>query len=399
MIGPLRRQLPVYSPLTAKGIGAGIESTLVGTREAAEAGLRQRLTERHGVSDVWLTDSGTSALAVALRAAAGPAALPAFCCYDIATACDGAGVEPFLYDLDPETLAPVPDSLERALAGGARAIVVAHLFGVPVPMDSVRSVAARAGALVIEDAAQGSGASAGGRPLGAGGDAGILSFGRGKGVTGGGGGALLVASERMHALLADVGPVLAQPSRLPIRDIVATVAQYLMARPSLYRLPASLPFLGLGATVYRRPSAPRRISAFSLGLVSESLEAEAAEVRTRRATGEQLAHVVAKESGGRMRPLAPVLRGAEPGFLRLPVLAMDQAAHDILASARAAELGILPSYPQSLADLEGFGERVGNRGDEFSGARLLAQRLVTFPTHSRLSKRDLLAIGDLVRAA
>ena len=52
-----------------------------------------------------------------------------------------------------------------------------------------------------------------------------------------------------------------------------------------------------------------------------------------------------------------------------------------------------------LADLEGFGGRVGNRGDDFSGARLLAERLVTFPTHSRLSKQDLLAIRNLVRAA
>ena len=65
--------------------------------------------------ELLLTDSGTSALALALQRAArerpGPAALPAFCCYDIATAADVAGVPFVLYDVDPETLGPDPASL------------------------------------------------------------------------------------------------------------------------------------------------------------------------------------------------------------------------------------------------------------------------------------------------
>jgi hypothetical protein len=61
-------------------------------------------------------------------------------------------------------------------------------------------------------------------------------------------------------------------------------------------------------------------------------------------------------------------------------------------AAAGKELGIWPSYPRSLADLAGFGERRVNAGDSFPGARELADRLVTLPVHSRLSPRDLDAL-------
>src|SRR5512141_3028016 len=125
----LRRQLPVYSPLQLGSITAGIGSAFAGEHAVRDIG--RRLDERYGPHDLTLTDSGTSALTLALAAVGGPAAIPAFCCFDIATACDGAGVAPILYDLDPATLAPRRESLARALAAGARSVVAVHLCGVP----------------------------------------------------------------------------------------------------------------------------------------------------------------------------------------------------------------------------------------------------------------------------
>jgi len=86
-----------------------------------------------------LTDSGTSALRLALSAAADagrlPVAMPAYSCYDLATAAIGADVPVLLYDLDPLTLEPDEASLTQALEAGARTLVVAHLFGRPGPVD------------------------------------------------------------------------------------------------------------------------------------------------------------------------------------------------------------------------------------------------------------------------
>ncbi len=389
----LRRQLPVHSPLRLDSIASGIGSAFSG--EQAVHDVSRRLDERYGPHDLTLTDSGTSALTLAIAAVGGPVALPAFCCFDVATACDGAGVQPILYDLDPHTLAPDAASLERALAAGARSVVAVHLYGVPVSIPRVRAAAAMTGAVVIEDAAQGTGARFGGHRVGSLGSFGVLSFGRGKGVTGGGGGALLsndpAAAARLMAL--DLG---LEAARLPARDLVATAAQWLLARPAIYGLPASLPFLGLGGTVYRRPRAPEGMSAFSSGVVRTSLHMEDREAELRRRNAARL-HQAIRDHGAGLRLVSPDDPGARCGYLRLPVLVEDDARLPRMRSEAAARLGIMPSYPVSLADLPGFAERVVNRGDDFSGARRLAQRLVTFPVHGLMTAADHERIVQFLR--
>ena len=96
------------------------------TRDGAPAlaAARALVSRWFGSRDVLLTDSGTSALALALRmaVAARPdrptVALPAWACYDLATAADAADVGVVLYDLDPATLGPDWASLDRALSAG-----------------------------------------------------------------------------------------------------------------------------------------------------------------------------------------------------------------------------------------------------------------------------------------
>lgn len=390
MIWPLRRQLPVYSPLSARSIAGAVGAALGGSGPGQS--LEERLRERHGAREVVLVDSGTSALALAMRAAGGPVAIPAFCCFDVATACDGAMVAPILYDLDPRTLAPEPESLARALAAGVRAVVVVHLYGIPVPITKVRAQAEARGALVIEDAAQATGAWISGRRAGGLGSFGVLSFGRGKGVTGGGGGALLLnddeAVARYQALEAPIRPA----AKLPPHAVTATVAQWLLARPSVYGLPASLPFLRLGETIYYPPHPVGEISAFSRALAAISLEGEDVEAQVRRQNAETLLKALAGASD-ELRPVVSAEPLAQPGYLKLPVSASGPWVR--LRGGRAARLGILPSYPTSLAGLTGFRERLG-RGERMKGAEWLAHQLVTFPTHGRLGNRDLEAMRRLV---
>src|SRR6185436_12116325 len=93
---------------------------------------------------------------------------------------------------------------------GVSAVVVAPLFGYPVDFPAVQSIADAAGVLVIEDAAQGAGATLNGVRVGALGTVSILSFARGKGTTGGSGGALLVRgdqfSDATHRIETELGP-------------------------------------------------------------------------------------------------------------------------------------------------------------------------------------------------
>jgi dTDP-4-amino-4,6-dideoxygalactose transaminase len=379
----IRRVPPAWSPLSLAAIARGARAALAGD-EGAVAALEARVRGYLEARDVLLLDSGTSALALAIRATAGPAgavaALPAWVCYDLATATDAAGARASLYDLDPRTLAPDPKSLAMALRE-ASAVVIVHLFGLPVPIEGLRE---RAGdALIIEDAAQAAGARINGKVAGTSGDVAVLSFGRGKGLTGGGGGALAALTSRGAEVVAAARGLV---GRAPAgaKPMVLLAAQWALGRPSLYALPAALP-LGLGDTIYHPPHEPRAIPVACARVASENWDAALAEAAVRRSHAARLLPAL----GPGLMPVQAAA-ASEPGYLRLPVLASPSARS---AAAEARRLGVMPGYPLSLADLPGF-NRVVNSSSGFPGARELAQRLLTLPTHRLLSDGDLRRLAD-----
>jgi dTDP-4-amino-4,6-dideoxygalactose transaminase len=84
--------------------------------------------------------------------------------------------------------------------------------------------------------------------------------------------------------------------------------------------------------------------------------------------------------------VTPIADGAS-GYLRLPALLSESRR------ARSEKsLGIVPGYPASLADLEGFGARRADSGALVQGARTLAGTLVTIPTHGWLRDEDFAAL-------
>ncbi len=391
----LRQQLPAYSPLPFTALIQGTLSLVGPTRAGA---LDEALRVIHG-GEVFLTDSGTSALSIAIGAGVSGSrfvrvALPAYGCYDLATAADGAGVKVVLYDLDPVTLSPDWDSFRRALQAGAAIAVVAHLYGIPVDLGLARAAAAETGTLLVEDAAQGSGASFEGRALGGFGSLGVLSFGRGKGVTGGGGGALLANDAEGRAVIARALPSLVI-SRRGASELLGAVALWLLGRPAIFGLPAALPFLKLGETIYRTPSPPAGISAASAGMLAVTMPQVQAEAEIRRRHAHRLLGQLA--GSHRLAQITPPAR-AEPGYLRLPLLAAA-GAYAALCAPAARALGVMPGYPRPLGELPGFGGRVQNPGAGFPGASRLAEGLVTVPVHSKLSERDLAGLEGLLRSA
>ena len=386
----LRRLPPVHSPLRLEALLSGARA-LGSKGQGREAVLGWINTTFHPHSSI-LTDSGTTALTLAFRAAQrirqGPVALPAYCCYDLATATDGAGVDVLLYDMDPFTLGPDWDSYERTLGRGATAVVVAHLYGHPVDLRQAQALADRSGAILIEDAAQGVGARYDNRPLGSFGGIAILSFGRGKGLTAGGGGALLVHSDDLIPAATEAGAAIQTQSPAGLMQLGKTAVQWAFARPSLYALPASLPFLGLGETIYRRPGKAAPLSRSSAAILSQAITDVQAEANRRRVNAARLAAAVAVGQAARLYQRVPV---ATSGDLRMPVHARAEQLRE-WRSKEASWLGIAPGYPRALADLGGFGNRIGNRDEPFLGARELSNRLCTLPTHGMLREGDLNAL-------
>jgi len=397
-----RHQTPVHSPLSTAALLLGMRAALSRNgahRHAAtrvEALLRERYAPRAGA--VLLTESGTAALTAALLGLqqgprASVVALPAYSCYDIATAAEGAGARVLLYDVDPNTLAPDLAHLETVLRQGATAVVVAHLYGCPVDLTDINRLAAQAGAVVIEDAAQAAGATIHGRPLGTRGSLGVFSFGRGKGLTGGSGGALLAFDDTGALALERARELLSEPRR-GWMELGTVAAQLVFERPSLYVLPASVPFLNLGETMYREPRPLRGPPTASCAVIAATWRLADREAEIRRVNAERLLVELRQQPGFATIETSP---GARPGYLRLPVIA-SAGTRRALADHDARRLGVMRGYPQALCDVERIRTRCVNRASAFPGSRLLAARVCTLPTHSRLSTGDLVRLERWIRA-
>jgi len=385
-----RRYPPVLSPVSTRALVHGIGAA-IGLRRDSHAAVAAILRHRYGATDALLTDSGTSALILALQKMlprGGTVAYPAYACIDITAAAVATGVRVRLYDLDPATMSPDLDSVRAALRRGADAIVVAHLYGYPADMAGVRKLAAEQGIPVIEDAAQGAGGTLNGERLGSLGEVAILSFGRGKGTTAGKGGAVLVRT-----------PALAQWTRRAVSDlkpasrggvtILSLAAQRVLSHPSLYRLPSSIPGLRLGEMVYHAPHTPRAMSGASAGVLRWTLGLEEREVAGRRERARDvLSHMHDVPNVAPVRPIS----GAEPGFLRLAFLDSDgtRLSHPDLGALRGYPM-TLDEHPQLRALLLP-GERAGK------GSQFLRDRLFTVPTHSRVDQAFFAGLAEWLMA-
>ncbi len=121
--------------------------------------------------------SGTDALLLVLMAweiGRGDAVIcPSFTYHATAEMVALLGATPIIADVAPETFNLDPASCERAVATASkrglkpRAIIPVDLFGLPADHDAIGTIAAAHGLLVLDDAAQGFGATYRGKKLGA----------------------------------------------------------------------------------------------------------------------------------------------------------------------------------------------------------------------------------------
>ena len=156
---------------------------------------------RHAVG----TDSGMSALELALRAAGigrGDEVITAANTFvATALAISHSGARPVPVDTDEKTYTMSPPLLEEAITERTKAIVPVHLYGHPANMRAITSIADEHGLLVIEDACQAHGARLDGRRVGSLARAAAFSFYPSKNLGAfGDGGALVTDDDEIAAL-------------------------------------------------------------------------------------------------------------------------------------------------------------------------------------------------------
>lgn len=130
--------------------------------------------------------------------------LPTFTIISCAAAIVRAGAVPVVVDCDPATWNMDVAQVEARITPRTRAIMVVHIFGLPVEMDSLLALAQKHGLKVIEDAAEMHGQTYRGKSCGSFGNISTFSFYPNKHITTGEGGMIVtddpLLAERCRSL-------------------------------------------------------------------------------------------------------------------------------------------------------------------------------------------------------
>ncbi len=207
--GPLTetRLIPVAAPVLAGNERQYVMDCLQSTWISSSGKYLERFEtafgEFCGVRHALACSNGTVALHLALLAlGVGPGdevLVPTLTFVATANAVMYCGARPVFVDAEPETWNMDPGLLERHITPRTKGIVVVHLYGHPVDMEPVLSIATRRKLFVVEDAAEAHGAQYRGRTVGSLGDVGTFSFYGNKIITTGEGGMVVTNDDALAA--------------------------------------------------------------------------------------------------------------------------------------------------------------------------------------------------------
>lgn len=145
--------------------------------------------------------NGTAALEVAVQALGigegDEVIMPAFTIISCAMSVTKLGAIPVLVDSDLYTWNMNIQEIEAKITSKTKAIMMVHLYGLPVEADKVLTLAKKYNLKVIEDAAEMHGQTYNGRPCGSFGDISIFSFYPNKHITTGEGGMVVTDDEQL----------------------------------------------------------------------------------------------------------------------------------------------------------------------------------------------------------
>ncbi len=301
--------------------------------------------------------------------------IPGYTCYSVAASVARAGLKIACYDLDPFTLEPVMDSIRAMTGEDTLAVVGQHLFGIPVDLDDLASHARQNGSYFIENAAQAFGGTRLGRQLGTQGDFGLFSFGRGKSLPLGSGGALIGD----QGVLKNLDMAKAGPGYL---DLFMAVANRCLADRRVYGVLEALP-LGLGETIFdpgfpiqAMPDALKRLGRSSLQFLPQMNE--------HRKTIARIYHEILGERA--MVTLRPEYSAV---YTRFPIRAGAQ-----LIPEKLIRLGVRRMYPKAILDEPSIRPYCSTNNITTPRSSIIAETLLTLPTHRDITLQIAAEIAE-----
>ena len=166
--------------------------------------LESELRDYIGAGFSIATNCGTSALhllLLCLNVSKGDKViLPSYVCSSVLNSIMYVGAEPVICDIEADSFNLSLQDVKKKINDETKAVILPYIFGCPAPVDKFLEL----GIPIVEDCAQGLGASYNGRRLGGFGCASIFSFYATKVITTGQGGMILTNSKKISDKARDL---------------------------------------------------------------------------------------------------------------------------------------------------------------------------------------------------
>lgn len=183
-----------------------------------EERFSRRVNRRFGVA----VSNGTAAIDIAIEAlgigSGDEVILPTFTIISCVNQIVRSGAIPVLVDSDPITWNMDVTQIRSKITSKTKAIMIVHIYGLPVDVDPVLSIAKEYGLKVIEDAAEVHGQLYRGKPCGSFGDISTFSFYPNKHITTGEGGMVCTNDEGLAQKARDLRNLCFQPGKRFIHE-------------------------------------------------------------------------------------------------------------------------------------------------------------------------------------
>lgn len=197
--------IPVNTPHLSsddeKAIMEAVKSGWISSEGPQIKAFEQALARSFDRSYVSVVSSGTAALEIAFEALelrpGDEVILPDFMIVSCLFPIIRAGAIPVFVDCEKHSFNCTPDRIIGAINANTKAILLAHVYGLPVDLNKIINIAKQRNITVIEDAAEVIGQTYNSGKCGSFGDISIFSFYPNKHITTGEGGALLTNSKRL----------------------------------------------------------------------------------------------------------------------------------------------------------------------------------------------------------
>ena len=343
--------------------------------------------------------SGTTALAAALVAAikkseseSAEVILPAYGCPDLISAVIYAGAKPVLVDLEEDRPWLCLAQLTSVLTTNTVAIIAVNLFGISERWKKLRLLIEQRNIVLVEDSAQYFPRHTDALQNWQG-DMVVLSFGRGKPVSLLGGGAVLTKIPALFERLPESRQSLSGSAQRFSFALKARLYNGLIS-PYLYWLPEALPFLHLGETRYHALTDMAAMDQVRLGLLQGNISRYQNDMDAAYRVERISATLDALMKVQNLPKLCD--SGVQSSLLRYPLL-LDSSLRNLLyRKLKQAGLGASILYPASLPQIAGLHEILDDK-QTFPNAEKFAAQLLTLPTHSRVSEKDLNQMNTILK--